>query len=151
MERLSHRLGKRERLSGHKQIDALFGGGSQSVTVYPIRTVYRLSACSEGQPPVRLLVSVPKRHFKHAVDRNLVKRQLREAYRQEKHLLEEAAEEHVNPFSANETLLFGKRRTSHLVLLFQQVVLQSTRHGRILLRRSLQVESESCVLYGLGC
>ena len=94
MERLSHRLGKRERLSGHKQIDALFGGGSQSVTVYPIRTVYRLSACSEGQPPVRLLVSVPKRHFKHAVDRNRVKRQLREAYRLQKQMLHEAMQAH---------------------------------------------------------
>ena len=94
MERLSHRLGKRERLSGHKQIDALFGGGSQSVTVYPIRAVYRFSACSEGQPPVRLLVSVPKRHFKHAVDRNRVKRQLREAYRLQKQVLHEAMQAH---------------------------------------------------------
>lgn len=94
MERLSHRLGKRERLSGHKQIDTLFGGGSQSVTVYPIRAVYRLSACSEGQPPVRLLVSVPKRHFKHAVDRNRVKRQLREAYRLQKQMLHEAMQAH---------------------------------------------------------
>ena len=94
MERLSHRLGKRERLSGHKQIDALFGGGSQSVTVYPIRAVYRLSACSESQPPVRLLVSVPKRHFKHAVDRNRVKRQLREAYRLQKQVLHEAMQAH---------------------------------------------------------
>ena len=94
MERLSHRLGKRERLSGHKQIDALFGGGSQSVTVYPIRAVYRFSACSEGQPPVRLLVSVPKRHFKHAVDRNRVKRQLREAYRLQKQMLHEAMQAH---------------------------------------------------------
>lgn len=94
MERLSHRLGKQERLSGHKQIDALFGGGSQSVTVYPIRAVYRLSACSEGQPPVRLLVSVPKRHFKHAVDRNRVKRQLREAYRLQKQMLHEAMQAH---------------------------------------------------------
>ncbi len=94
MERLSHRLGKQERLSGHKQIDALFGGGSQSVTVYPIRAVYRLSACSGGQPPVRLLVSVPKRHFKHAVDRNRVKRQLREAYRLQKQVLHEAMQAH---------------------------------------------------------
>lgn len=94
MERLSHRLGKQERLSGHKQIDALFGGGSQSVTVYPIRAVYRLSACDGGQPPVRLLVSVPKRHFKHAVDRNRVKRQLREAYRLQKQVLHEAMQAH---------------------------------------------------------
>jgi ribonuclease P protein component len=95
MERLSQRLGKRERLSGHKQIDALFGGGSQSVTVYPIRAIYRLSECSPGLPLVRIMTSVPKRHFKHAVDRNRVKRQLRESYRHQKQLLFKAMQDHT--------------------------------------------------------
>ena len=36
----------------------------------------------------QLLLSVPKKRFKHAVDRNRVKRQLREAYRHHKHLLD---------------------------------------------------------------
>jgi len=34
-----------------------------------------------------MMISVPKRRFKHAVDRNRVKRQVREAYRKNKHLL----------------------------------------------------------------
>jgi ribonuclease P protein component len=37
--------------------------------------------------PVQVLVSVSKRHFKHAVDRNRVKRQVREAYRHHKQIL----------------------------------------------------------------
>ena len=37
--------------------------------------------------PVQLLVSVSKKHFHHAVDRNRVKRQVREAYRHQKHLI----------------------------------------------------------------
>ena len=41
------------------------------------------------QPPVQVLISVPKKYFKHAVDRNRVKRQLREAYRHQKQLLVE--------------------------------------------------------------
>ena len=41
----------------------------------------------EGQPPVQVLISVPKKRFHHAVDRNRVKRQIREAYRRQKTLL----------------------------------------------------------------
>lgn len=38
-------------------------------------------------PPVSILVSVPKKRFRHAVDRNRMKRMVREAYRQNKHIL----------------------------------------------------------------
>ena len=41
----------------------------------------------EDECPIQLLVSVPKKKFKHAVDRNRVKRQVREAYRHHKQLL----------------------------------------------------------------
>lgn len=59
-------------------IDRLFThAGSKSVTAYPIRAVFRKADTEQTQ----ILLSVPKRLFKHAVDRNRVKRQLREAYR----------------------------------------------------------------------
>ena len=40
-----------------------------------------------NEPPVQILVSVPKKHFKHAVDRNRVKRQVREAFRLNKDII----------------------------------------------------------------
>lgn len=79
---------KRERMVSLKLIESLFGGGcSQSVAAFPLRAVYMLSERQAGDAPVQLLISVPKKRFKHAVDRNRVKRQVREAFRQYKDLL----------------------------------------------------------------
>ena len=84
-------LEKGERVSGQKMVETLFkGGGSRSMSYYPIRVVYCLT--QRGEAPVRILVSVPKKCFKRAVKRNRVKRQLREAYRKNKHLLTERME-----------------------------------------------------------
>ena len=82
---------KRERIVSRKLIEQLFSHtGSHSKAAFPVRAVYRLEPC-DGEAeaaPVQLLISVSKRHFKHAVDRNRVKRQLREAYRHHKALLD---------------------------------------------------------------
>ena len=79
---------KRERMVSLKLIESLFGGGcSFSVAAFPLRAVYMLSERQTGDSPVQLLISVPKKRFKHAVDRNRVKRQIREAFRQHKDLL----------------------------------------------------------------
>ena len=79
---------KRERIASLKLIETLFGGGcSQSVAAFPLRAVYMLSERQPNGVPVQLLISVPKKRFKHAVDRNRVKRQVREAFRQHKDLL----------------------------------------------------------------
>lgn len=74
---------KAERLCSHKVIEALFAGGNKSVSAYPIRAIFM----PVEQGNVQLLISVSKRHFKHAVDRNRIKRQIREAYRLNKQLL----------------------------------------------------------------
>lgn len=85
-----HTLAKSERLKGVKAVDRIFKGPHRSVTAYPIRAVYVVGSVEPGCVPIRIMVSAPKRLFKHAVDRNRVKRQLREAYRLNKQLLFEA-------------------------------------------------------------
>lgn len=71
-------------------MDKLFGGGNRSMAVFPLRAVYM--AVPKGDVPVSILVSVPKRKFHRSVDRNRMKRQIREAYRCNKDLLWETME-----------------------------------------------------------
>lgn len=72
----AYTLGKEERICSKKLIEKLFKGGrSKSMVAYPLRVVYAQKADDEGENvPAQMLVSVSKRHFKHAVDRNRVKR-----------------------------------------------------------------------------
>lgn len=75
---------KSEKLKSKKTIDLLFSKG-KSVSKFPLRLVYVPLNEEEAQSTVG--VSVSKKYFKHAVDRNYYKRILRESYRLNKHLL----------------------------------------------------------------
>lgn len=76
-------LSKEERLSWKRYIDLLFAKG-QSFVAFPLRVVY-LPVEEESLVPVSILISVPKKRFRRAVKRNLIKRQIREAYRVRKY------------------------------------------------------------------
>ena len=79
---------KQERIVSHQLIETLFEkGDSQSLAAYPLRAVFLQTERQQGHAPIQILISVPKKRFKHAVDRNRVKRQVREAYRHHKQLL----------------------------------------------------------------
>ncbi len=71
---------KTEKLCSDKLIDRLFTEGNREIGSFPVRLVY-LQVPPEEISGINLLVSVSKRHFKRAVKRNRVKRQLREYYR----------------------------------------------------------------------
>lgn len=85
----THRFPKAEHLCLRNDIDNLFSAGAKALTAFPLRVVYREVKHREG-PQVKVLLSVPKRKLRHAVDRNRAKRQLREAYRLNKTILLEA-------------------------------------------------------------
>ena len=82
---------KKERLSSVKDIETLFKKG-KSLFVFPLKVVFIPKKLEETKeeteqkiiPPARLLISVSKRNFKKAVDRNRIKRQVREGYRLQK-------------------------------------------------------------------
>lgn len=77
---------KNERLCSIKVIDSLFdrkNSANEGVFAYPVRVVCKPSE----QNITQVLFSVPKRQFKHAVDRNLIRRRMKESYRLNKELL----------------------------------------------------------------
>ena len=76
---------KNERLKSKTTIGLLFSNG-KSVSKYPLRLVYR-QAEENSEEQTKIGVSVSKKYFKKAVDRNYFKRVLRETYRLNKHLL----------------------------------------------------------------
>lgn len=76
---------KHEKLKSKNTIDLLFSEG-KSVAKYPLRLVYVENA-EENAALIKMGVSVSKKYFKKAVDRNYFKRVLRETYRLNKHLL----------------------------------------------------------------
>lgn len=80
-------LSKEERICSKKLINELFTGNGRSMTAFPLRVVFMKRTIGDDQPRAAMLVSVPKRYFKHAVDRNRVKRQVREAFRRNKSII----------------------------------------------------------------
>jgi ribonuclease P protein component len=72
-------FGRKEKLKSRKQLDELFAKG-KSFSVFPVKVFYSLNQ-EATDFPVKLAVGATKRSFKKAVDRNRIKRLLREAYR----------------------------------------------------------------------
>ena len=86
-------VGNKERIKSKKQLEMLFGNGrSRSMAAFPVRLVYMTHDNDGTAPEKMMMVSVSKRHFKHAVKRNRAKRQIREAYRLNKNILAPASE-----------------------------------------------------------
>ena len=99
----NYSLGKKEHLKSNLSIQDLLKTG-QTVSAYPLKIYWKISSDNHQKSPVRVAFSVPKRKFKRAVDRNLVKRRIRESYRLNKYIL-------INP-------LLDKKLNVIMVILF---------------------------------
>lgn len=85
---MNFRFPKSEKLKSKKTIERLFTEG-KSVSKFPVKVFY---LPIENAATHQAAFAVPKKNFKSAVDRNRIKRQLREAYRLQKHLLKNEKE-----------------------------------------------------------
>ncbi|MDY7396195.1 ribonuclease P protein component [Aureibaculum sp. 2210JD6-5] len=91
-------LKKEEKLKSKRLIGELFEKG-KSLSKFPLRLVY-LQVEHLSSYPIQVAFSAPKRRFKKAVDRNRIKRLMREAYRKNKHILYDSIKEkHIIMFT----------------------------------------------------
>jgi ribonuclease P protein component len=77
---------KEEKLKSRSAINSLFEQGSAELYTYPLKVKYILHVDDQSPLP-KIAVMVPKRKFKNAVDRNTLKRRIKEAYRLNNHAL----------------------------------------------------------------
>ena len=104
----------KEHLKSKSVIDRLYAEGA-SVTSYPLRAVFLEQSADKQESTAAILISVAKRRFRHAVDRNLMKRRIREAYRTEKHQFVESLENY-NLKMAVAILYIDTKKSSTLFL-----------------------------------
>lgn len=106
-------LKKEERLHSKKLISELFKTG-ESFFVYPFRVLF-LEVGIKDQYPLQLLISVSKRNYKKAVDRNKIKRLIRESYRKNKTALVQSRSTRDNQ------LLIGLIYTGKTILPYPEI------------------------------
>ncbi|MBQ6311369.1 MAG: membrane protein insertion efficiency factor YidD [Bacteroidales bacterium] len=98
---------KNERLKSRKEILRLMSRGSRCEK-FPILARYSFNTSSEDGAVNKIMVVAPKKLFKKAVDRNLLKRRMREAYRLNKGVLAECGARISFTYIAKEKLAFSK-------------------------------------------
>ncbi|HPW67460.1 MAG TPA: ribonuclease P protein component [Salinivirgaceae bacterium] len=95
-------LNKHERLKSRKAIECLLSD-AQTFTLFPVRALFKVFPGDDTEP-LKVCVSVSKRKFKRAVDRNRLKRQMRESWRVHKHELRQKLSE--NNFRMDVMLIY---------------------------------------------
>ncbi len=111
-----------ERLKSRKTIERLFKEGN-SFAQYPLRVVWVVQEESQSDFPVQFALSVSKKKFKRAVDRNRIRRLVREAYRLNKALLYEKlrAEKAIDQEKVSKQIALMVIYTSSKILTFAEI------------------------------
>lgn len=92
---MDQRFGKEYKLCSKKIIEKLFENGSR-LSGFPFALTYQFTELPNKVIPFQIVISVPKRQFKRAHDRNRIKRLMRECLRKNKHILEDFLKESNN-------------------------------------------------------
>lgn len=103
---LANSFRKEERLCGKTSVSALIAGGRWGGTAH----IKYCWLAGQEERPNRVLVTVPKKHFKRAVKRNLLKRRMREAYRLQKSLLSASGVDFMLQYNSDEVAEFSVLR-----------------------------------------
>ena len=90
---------KEERICGEKSVSQLLSKGH-----YGIEGSFRFCCAENGKDFTRIMVSVPKKMFKRAVKRNLLKRRIREAYRHQKDIVKDTPADILFIYNSKELL-----------------------------------------------
>lgn len=112
----NHTFHKNERLKSRKTIGKIFQEG-QSFISYPLRIAW-VPRDNTTKPnfPVQFTQSVPKRRFSKAVDRNRIRRRIREAYRLNKHLINDTLDHEEAPQFGVIAIYIGKEELPYDVI-----------------------------------
>lgn len=105
---------KTERLCSQKLIEDLYRTGKR-FTAFPITVHWKIIKSAPTQSPAQVLIVAPKRRLRHAVDRNRVKRIMRESYRLQKHRLYSTLE------ATNQKLIISLSYSHHEIYEFQSI------------------------------
>ena len=114
-------LPKIEHLTGEIRIAELYKTGD-AFLVFPMRIVYK-KVPKEDNIAIKTLFSVPKRQFKHAVDRNRFKRLMREAYRLQKQELYTLIEQQDYTLHVSFTAVTNQLPTQDKVMIKMEKIL----------------------------
>ena len=115
------RLYKSEKLCSRTAVERLFGEG-QGLMAYPLRAMVRRRPCDSKDSQAQMLITIPKKRVRRAVDRVLLRRRVREAYRLHR-----------------QTLLYPALETAGVGLDLAFIYVANEVHDYALIERKMQV------------